>query len=225
MIIDLGLIDYERAYRLQKELVGRRKMGGACDSIIFAEHYPVFTIGRAGKKTSLIIDESVLDKYGIKVLNVDRGGDITFHGPGQLVIYPVVDLTAHGRDLHRYLRLLEEAAIRSLAGYSISADRIEGKTGAWVSGKKIASIGIAAADWITYHGISINVNVDLQFFSMIRPCGMENIEMTSMACILRKNIDIDTMKRNVFSELKALLNLREDRFGSFYPYERYPALA
>lgn len=210
MMIDLGLIDYERAYRAQKELVARRKSGEVCDSVIFAEHYPVFTMGRAGRASSLLVDKSVLEAYGIKVLAVDRGGDMTFHGPGQLVVYPVIDLTAHGRDLHRYLRVLEEVVIRSMAKYSISADRRTGNTGAWVSGRKIASIGVAAANWITYHGVSVNVNVDLGFFSMIRPCGMDDIETTSMARILQKDVELDDVKRSIFSALKALLDLKDD---------------
>lgn len=221
MVIDLGLIDFEDAYRIQRELVGRRKLGDAGDSIILAEHHPVFTIGRTGKITNLIADRTALAEKGIRVLDVDRGGDITFHGPGQLVVYPIVDLRIHGRDLHRYMRVLEEAVIGMMGHYSIHAGRIDGKTGVWVSGKKIASIGIAATNWITYHGMSINLNVELEYFSMIHPCGMKDIEMTSAARLSGTGIDMSVAKKNILYHLAGLLNLTKGALEE----ERYAAVA
>ena len=218
MIIDLGLIDYEDAYRIQKELVQRRRLGEIDDTLIIAEHRPVFTIGRAGSRENLLADEKLLAERGIKVLSVDRGGDITFHGPGQLIAYPVIDLASKFTDLHRYLRRLEDVVIEFLSRYSVPAVRSNGKTGVWVGGRKIASIGIGAANWITYHGLSINVNVDLGFFSMIHPCGFKNIEMESLARILGKNIDMEQAKRTLLSSFGGIFD-----FGDVRPAERYSA--
>ncbi len=196
MILDLGVIDYEEAYRIQKDMVNRRKLGEIEDSIIVAEHPSVFTIGRTGNKANLLADEDSLKRNNIKVLRVDRGGDITFHGPGQVVLYPILDLKTRGRDIHLYLRDLEEAVIIALENYSVVAKRISGRTGIWVGGEKIASIGIAASNWITYHGLSLNVNVDLAFFSMIYPCGMRDIKATSLARILGRELAMAEVKED-----------------------------
>jgi len=204
MIIDLGLIDYEDCYKVQKEFARRRKLGEVEDSQIVAEHKPVFTIGRTGRIENLLEDEEALSCRGIKVLRVDRGGDITFHGPGQVVIYPIMDLKQRGRDLHRYLRGLEEVAIRFLEGYSITGSRLEGKTGVWTGGKKIASVGVAASDWVTYHGLSVNINTDLSYFSMIYPCGMRNARATSLAEILRREIPMQEAKAGLVSSFNKI---------------------
>jgi len=218
MIIDLGLIEYEDAYRVQRELVARRKLNEIGDTLILAEHRPVFTIGRAGSRENLLVDERLLAERGIKVLCVDRGGDITFHGPGQLIAYPVIDLASKFADLHRYLRRLEDAVIEFLGKYSVPAVRSNGKTGVWVGGRKIASIGVGAANWITYHGLSINVNVDLGFFSMIHPCGFKNVEMESLARILGKSVDMDEAKRSLVSSFNGIFD-----FGDVRPRQRYSA--
>ena len=217
MIIDLGLIDYEECYSIQKEFVNRRKFGEIDDSIILAEHPSVFTIGRTGVIVNLIVEEDILNKKGIKILRVDRGGDITFHGPGQLVCYPILDLSHRGRDLHKYLRDLEEAVIGFLKEYSVSSERLEGRTGVWVSGEKIASIGVAASNWITYHGVSININVDTGFFSMINPCGMKGIRAVSLEHILGREIAMDEVKAKILPYLKEVFGI-EDHEAKFRKY-------
>ena len=209
MIIDLGLTDYEDAYRIQKEFVARRKAGEIEDSVIVTEHSSVFTIGRIGKIANMLEREDVLKQCGIKVLRVDRGGDITFHGPGQLVIYPIVDLRNRGSDLHQYLRLLEEIAITSLRRYSVAGERVSGKTGIWVERKKIGSVGIAASNWVTFHGLSINVNVDLRFFKMINPCGMKDCAATSLETIIGRHVDMTEFKDIALSETRKILGLNE----------------
>lgn len=188
MIIDLGLIDYEEAYKIQKECVSKRRRGEIADTYILAEHPPVFTIGRSVKDDNLLVSEDFLAKKGIKALRVDRGGDITFHGPGQLVLYPILDLRPDKKDLHKYLRSLEAMAIKFLAGYGIDAFRVPEKTGAWVNSGKIASIGIGSSNWITFHGLSVNINVDLGYFSMINPCGLKGVEMVSVESVLGKSL-------------------------------------
>ncbi|MBI5143828.1 MAG: lipoyl(octanoyl) transferase LipB [Candidatus Omnitrophica bacterium] len=209
MILDLGLVDYEESYALQKELVGKVRSGQIEDSAIIAEHRAVFTIGRTGKKENLLAGEEALRDADIKFLNVDRGGDITFHGPGQIVLYPVIDLKNRGRDLHRYLRDLEGLAMSFLKDYSVSGDRVEGRTGVWVGDKKIAFIGIAATDWITYHGLSVNINVDLKYFSMIRPCGLEGVEIVSLNEILNRDIDMAEAKERLIQRFSNIFQAGE----------------
>ena len=213
MILDLGLTDYEAAYKVQREFVHRRRLGEIEDSVIFTEHKPVFTIGRMGSIDNLLVGLELLEKSGIKVINVDRGGDITFHGPGQMVFYPIIDLGLRKKDLHQYLREIEESVIGFLSEYGITSGRSDGKTGVWVKAAKIASIGVAARDWITYHGAAVNLNVDLDFFSMINPCGMKDIEVTSLAAILKKNVNIAEAKEKMLAKLGNIFNLGEINFA------------
>ena len=209
MIFDLGLIDYEECYKIQKDMVRRRRSGEIEDSIILAEHNEVFTIGRTGQMDNVLIPNDMLFASGLKVLRVDRGGDVTFHGPGQLVAYPIIDLKDTGRDLHSYLRNLEEAAILFLNDYGVDGERVGGKTGVWVSGKKIASVGVGASNWVTFHGMSVNINCSLNFFSMINPCGMKDVEMTSLARIKGQEIRMTNAKNNITKHLKEIFGLDE----------------
>jgi lipoate-protein ligase B len=208
MILDLGLIDYGVALKLQRELVHKRTLGLIPDSVLIVEHPAIFTIGRSGSRKNLLVKEDELAGRNIKVLDTDRGGDITFHSPGQLVIYPIVDLKERSRDLHMYLRDLEEVAIGFLARYSVNGGRNAGRTGVWVSGRKIASIGVAARDWVTYHGLSINVNNDTSFFSMINPCGIEGLKVTSLKEITGREIPANEAKRVLLDEFGRLFKLR-----------------
>jgi lipoate-protein ligase B len=194
MISDLGLTEYADAYRIQKDFVVMRKLGEIEDSLIITEHKPVFTIGRIGNMKNLLVDEQALGKSGISVIRVDRGGDITCHAPGQLVAYPVIDLKKRGRDLHRFLRELEEVGIQLLARFGLEAVRIEGRTGVWVHGKKIVSIGVGASDWVTYHGMSININNDLHYFAMINPCGAPAVSVVSVEALLGRPVDMAEAK-------------------------------
>lgn len=211
MIIDLGLIGYEECYALQKQLVARRKSGGINDCLILAEHDEIFTIGRTGSEKNILVRPEDLSDNRMKVLRVDRGGDVTFHGPGQLVAYPIIDLKARGKDLHRYLRDLEEAVMLFLGDYSVDAERIRGKTGVWVHGKKISSIGIGASGRVTYHGVSVNINCELNFFSMINPCGMADVVMTSLARVKRRNIDMGSAKKIFVKRLSSVLGIDDKR--------------
>jgi len=174
----LGRIEYGEALALQERLVGE-KVGaeGVDDDLLLLEHEPVYTMGRTPDQSSLRIPEQLPHP----VVRTNRGGQATYHGPGQLVGYPILDLRKYGQDLHRYLRAIEEALIEALAGYGIQAQRREGLTGVWVENRKIASIGVGVRRWISMHGFALNVCGDLSPFSQITPCGIVGVEVTSIA--------------------------------------------
>ena len=177
----LGPTTYRDGLVLQEALLRARAVGTCPDWLLFPDHPPVLTVGRNPSAGSLLADRNALERAGIEVFEVSRGGDITWHGPGQLVGYPIVDLERRGRDLHRYLRDLEEALIRVLARWGLAGERVAGRTGVWVGGEKIASIGVAVRRWVGYHGFALNVAPDLAGFELIHPCGLRGIHMTSMA--------------------------------------------
>jgi lipoate-protein ligase B len=180
-VYKIGLVPYKTALDLQMRLLEKRKNEEIGDTLLLLEHPPTFTIGRKGDKEHLLINEKYLAERGIHFEEISRGGDITFHGPGQLVGYPIIDLNSKGRDVHKYLRGLEEFIISVLKDFDVPANRIEGLTGVWVNGHKIASIGVGVKRWITYHGFALNVNTDLSYFDMIVPCGIPDVTMTSVA--------------------------------------------
>ncbi len=177
-VLDLGLIDYQECLLLQRDLSGRIFEGEGQSSLILCRHNPVITLGRLAKRENILSPERLVS-LGVGVIDTNRGGDVTLHFPGQLVIYPVFDLRVFGRDIGCFLRKLEQAVILLLEDYGIAARRETGFTGVWVGERKIASIGIAVSRWITTHGISLNVSEDLDLFSLIRPCGRD-IMMTSV---------------------------------------------
>lgn len=179
-VIDWGLKAYSDAINDQIALVEAKKADpSAQDFLIFTEHHPVFTIGsKKGAASHLLWDESTLSNKQIQVHNTNRGGDITYHGPGQLVIYPIIQL--NDRDLHAYLRKLELVIIKVLATFNIQAVTCEGKTGIWIDDRKICAIGVAVKSWITYHGLALNINPCLEHFQGIIPCGISDGSVTSM---------------------------------------------
>jgi lipoate-protein ligase B len=185
-VVNLGTVPYEEALELQRALA-RERISGAIpeDMLLLLEHPPVVTLGRATKAANLISSAEFLASKGVELFEVERGGDVTFHGPGQLVGYPIIDLKRHKLDLHWYLRQVEEALIQTLAAYSIPAERNVGFTGVWTQGRKIASIGVHARDWVTWHGFALNVTTDLSYFDLIVPCGIDGVTMTS----IEKEID------------------------------------
>ena len=179
---DLGTMPYADALSLQRRLADDRLAGRlANDLLLLVEHPPVVTLGRGTRDTSLPLDPEALRRRGIEVFEVERGGDVTYHGPGQLVGYPIFDLRQHREDLHWYLRQLEEAVIVALAEFGIVAERNSGYTGVWTKGRKIASIGVHAKQWVTWHGFALNVTTELSAFDLIIPCGIPGVVMTSVA--------------------------------------------
>ena len=183
---DLGRIAYRDALDLQRRAVSARASNETGDRIYFCEHEPVLTLGRASHAESLRASTELLRARGVDVVPVERGGDITYHGPGQIVAYPILALSdlPSGRDLHRYLRDLEEVLIGTLGGYGIRAGRRPPYTGVWVGDRKVAAIGVAVRRWITFHGFALNVDPDLSHFDWIHPCGIRDLGVTSMRELL-----------------------------------------
>ena len=181
-ILDLGRSAYLPTLELQRSLVEQRLSGRVDhDLLLLVEHEPVFTLGRGTQSSSLPLAPAELVRRGIPVVEIERGGDVTWHGPGQLVGYPILDLAGHRQDLHWYLRTLEEALIGALATLGLPASREAGRTGVWIRGRKIASIGVHVRRWVTFHGFALNVQPDLRDFDLIVPCGIEGVDMTSIA--------------------------------------------
>jgi lipoyl(octanoyl) transferase len=182
VVVDLGRRAYGEALELQRAVIRRRLAGElADDMLLLVEHDPVVTLGRGTRAGSLPLTPEELRGRGVQVFEVERGGDVTWHGPGQLVGYPILDLAGHRQDLHWYLRQLEGALIAALARLDVPAERNPGLTGVWTHGRKIASIGIHVKQWVTLHGFALNVSNDLSGFDLIVPCGIENVVMTSVA--------------------------------------------
>ncbi len=180
-LVDLGIVPYRAAWALQRRLVEARQADVIPDVLLLLEHPHTFTIGRRGNENEVLTPPERLAALGATVVEVDRGGQATYHGPGQLVGYPILDLRRRDRDVHRYLRGLEQALIDALRESGIPARRAAGKTGVWVGDRKIASIGVRFSRWITSHGFALNVTTDLSYFSHIVPCGLPAVTMTSVA--------------------------------------------
>lgn len=184
--LSLGRLGYQEVWNLQLELVGQRQRDEIEDTLILVEHDEVITLGRR-----LSAQKNVLAAGGVPVVEVERGGDVTYHGPGQLVGYPIMKLEGTARDLHKYLRSLEDALLGTLAAFGIAAGRNPGWTGAWIGERKVASIGIAVRKWVTFHGYALNVATELSRFAMINPCGLDAAVMTSMSEALGRPVTVD----------------------------------
>lgn len=207
-IMQLGLIDYAGAYSIQKELVDKRLRQEVPDTLILLEHEPVFTIGRGGSVENILVSEERRLKKNISLYEIDRGGDVTYHGPGQLVGYPILDLNGYGRDIHKFIRYIEEVIIRTLVEYSLPACRISGLTGVWVGQKKIASIGIGVRKWVSFHGFSLNVAPEMKYFSFINPCGLKSSEMTSMQELLGDEVFIEDVQEKVVEKFADVFEVK-----------------
>lgn len=189
--VNLGRTNYKDTWTLQKKLVDLRFQGKIPDTLLVTEHNPVVTMGRGTAKGNLLVTRAELAKRGVELFQIERGGDITFHGPGQLVLYPIVDLTSRGRDLHKYLRDLEEVVIITLNEFDLKATLKKGLTGVWVDNHKLAAIGVAVSHWVSYHGLALNVNTDLDYFKLINPCGITHFPVGSIASMLGKEVDFE----------------------------------
>lgn len=199
---DLGFIDYKEAWDLQKEIVSNRSSGDLEDVLLLLEHPNTYTLGKTADKINLKGSEDYLRQNQISVYDIDRGGDITYHGPGQIVGYPIIDLNNWYKDTHKYLRALEEVIIKTCDEYNLICGRNPKYTGVWINDKKIAAIGIKVSRWITMHGFAFNINTDLNLFNGIVPCGIHEKAVTSLKEELKMEIDIQEVKQKVKNNFK-----------------------
>jgi len=221
-----GMVDYQTAWAWQKDLhdeivalkVANRKLGKSSQKLtpnylIFCEHPPVYTLGKRGTNAHLLASEALLQQEGIALVHTNRGGDITYHGPGQLILYPVVDLENFFTDIHRYLRLLEEAVIATLQDFSLDSGRVTGLTGVWIDyqnrqkARKICAIGVRISRWVTMHGLALNVHPDLHYFDHIVPCGIVDSQVTSMAAELGTQPTLQAVANRLQKHMICLLGM------------------
>ncbi|MFN0048239.1 MAG: lipoyl(octanoyl) transferase LipB [Cytophagales bacterium] len=223
---NLGLIDYQKAWDYQelifKQIIDIKvanrdlppsEQASTTNHILICEHPHVYTLGKSGKKENLLISADELIQKNATYYEINRGGDITYHGPGQLVVYPVLDLDNFFTDIHRYLRCLEEAVIQTLAEFDIVGERVEGFTGVWieansVNARKICAMGVRASRWVTMHGLALNVNTDLTYFKNIVPCGIGNKEVTSMAKELGYAPDLKQVEQILFEKIELVFGMK-----------------
>ena len=206
-VLDLGLVDYEAALHLQTDLRDRRIAGDIPDTLLLLEHPPVITLGRSGSMGNVLAPETELAERGIRLFHSNRGGDVTYHGPGQIVGYPILDLTFHGTDLRKHLWKLEDVLILALDGLGVKGRRRDGYTGVWVGRNKIASIGIHVKRWVTMHGFALNVAPDMEHLSLIHHCGITDAPMTSVEKALARPVpreDVRLRIKNAFAQVFGL---------------------
>jgi len=206
---DLGFIDYKEAWELQKEIHSKRIVSEVQDFLFLLEHPNTYTLGKTAQKENLIGSETYLKENHISVYNIDRGGDITYHGPGQIVGYPIIDLNDWKKDTHKYLRALEEVIIKSCGEYNLKCERNTRHTGVWLGDRKIAAIGIKVSRWITMHGFAFNVNTDLNLFNGIIPCGIPDKAVTSLQKELNRKIEIQDVKEKLLTNFKEIFEYDE----------------
>ncbi len=228
LVVDLGLIEYGAAWELQRRVAAARKAGAVSDVLLLCEHPHVITLGRSGKVSNLLVSADALRGMGVSFFETSRGGDITYHGPGQLVVYPILNLAEIRRDVGWYVRGLEEAMIRSTAEFGISSKRVAGRTGVWVDvpagaaseqgGKedqdkegqdeeKLAAIGVHLSRWVTSHGFAYNVSTDLRYFDLIVPCGIAGKRATSLEKLLGRRVDLNEAAPRIVTHLAEIFGL------------------
>lgn len=199
---DLGFIDYQEAWDFQKEIFSKRVSGEVEDFLLLLEHQNTYTLGKTAHRENLKGSDDYLKENQISVYDIDRGGDITYHGPGQIVGYPIVNLNNWYKDTHKYLRALEEVIIKTCKDYSLNCERNPKYTGVWIGDRKIAAIGIKVSRWITMHGFAFNVNTDLSLFNGIIPCGIQDKSVTSLSKELNRAIEIPEVKEKLLANFK-----------------------
>jgi len=228
LVVDLGMIEYGTAWQLQRRLVAARKAGAISDVLLFCEHPHVITLGRSGKISNLRVPDEMLRRMGVSFFEIDRGGDITYHGPGQLVGYPILNLSEIRRDVAWYVRSLEEAMIRATSDFGIAAKRVAGRTGVWVDvpvynrkdakqiievvekapdEEKLAAIGVHLSRWVTSHGFAYNVSTDLRYFDLIVPCGIAEKRATSLEKLLGRRVELAEAAGRITAHLGEIFGL------------------
>ncbi len=210
------LIEEKRA-ESKGEFEGDRKN----DALLFVEHPHVYTLGKSGAEENMLRSMLELQKLEAEFVKIDRGGDITYHGPGQIVGYPIMDLDRHFTDIHKYLRFLEEVIIRVCGDYGMEAGRIDGLTGVWIGEEKIAALGIRSSRWVTMHGFAFNVNTDLSYFGHIVPCGITDKAVTSLQAQLGREVELSEVKKRIVSHFEDVFDVRVSASGGWQELEQY----
>lgn len=221
-IVRLGRMPYVEAWEIQKQFQDRRIRGEIPDTVLFVEHPPTYTIGRSGSAGHLLVQEEFLRRAGFDLVYCDRGGDITYHGPGQIVVYPILDLRRHGRDVHLYLRILEDCIIRAIAQLGIAAGGVPGLTGVWVGEQKIASIGVRVVRWVTSHGFALNADNAIEPFLNIVPCGIQGCRMTSLRLLMETPVDRERVIDLLADSLIDAFHLHREKEDSWERKNRAP---
>jgi lipoyl(octanoyl) transferase len=211
-VFQLGTMAYDRARDLQRRLVELRKTEAIPDVLLLCQHPHVITLGRNARRENLLLEEDELARRGVEMHATDRGGDVTYHGPGQLIGYPILDLKQVKRDVAAYMRALEEVLIRLTSDFDLRAERVPGLTGVWVGGEKLAAMGVHISRWVTSHGFALNVNTDLSYFDLIVPCGLAARGVTSLAVLLGRQVEMAEVELSVAKH-----------FGDVFRRETYPA--
>jgi lipoyl(octanoyl) transferase len=207
IVVNIGRTKYADAWELQRRVFSARLEQRISDVLLLTEHHPVYTLGKAADDNHLLAKNEELTAQGVDVFWIDRGGDITYHGPGQIVGYPILDLNQHYNDIHRYLRDLEEVMIRALSEYGVEGTRDKEFTGVWVKNEKIAAIGVKVSKWITMHGFALNINTELSYFDRIIPCGIFHKGVTSLQQILNKEIELTEIHSHLINHFSLLFNM------------------
>ena len=214
LVEQLGVVPYAAGLELQRERVAQRKAGEVPDTLLLLEHPHVYTLGRNARKENLLFTRERLAELGAEVFETDRGGDVTYHGPGQLVGYPILDLTRHRRDLAWYMRSLEEVFIRGAADFGLQAVRLRGCPGVWVGDAKLVAMGVHVSRWVTSHGFAFNVTTDLSYFEHIVPCGIRDKGVTSLEKLLGRRVAMESVTDSVIEHLGRVFELEMERAGS-----------
>ncbi len=201
-IIDLGLMDYQKAWDLQHQLWSKRVESQISDGILILEHPHVITLGRRGTRSHLLVSLEVLEALKIPLFHVERGGEATYHGPGQMVVYPIFNLKEYGYRVVQYIDQLEEVILHLLSDFGVEGRRNPSNRGVWVKDEKIASIGVTIKRWVSFHGLSLNYETDLKYFELINPCGLKGIKMTSMAKILGNRVSRKDLVEGILFHFK-----------------------
>ena len=213
LVYNLGLIDYQEAAELQERLLTSRKSGAISDVLLLLQHPPVFTIGRSGKAEDVIVSEESLARENIPIYRTSRGGEVTYHGPGQLVGYPILHLREDGLTVHQLVWNLEEVIIRTLMDFGIGSQRVPKLRGVWVGEEKICSLGLRISREVSMHGFSLNVNTDLKYFTYIVPCGISDASITSVSKLLGHEVTIEEVEEKLLQHFSQVFNLELERRG------------
>jgi lipoyl(octanoyl) transferase len=210
----LGTIGYAAGLEIQRQRVAARKAGAIPDTLLLLEHPHVYTLGRNAREGNLLVSRERLAALGAELFETNRGGDVTYHGPGQLVGYPILDLTKHKRDLAWFMRSIEQVLIDTAGDFGVRAERLPGCTGVWVADAKLAAMGVHVSRWVTSHGFALNVSTDLSYFDHIIPCGIRNKQVTSLEKLLGRRVEINAVAERVVEHFGRIFELEMERVGS-----------